>query len=219
MVGNKHVFWQALVFTIIIFVIGLIFGFFIESYLAGQIEYSLAKSEINLLDEQVRIRAIGGFDIDCDKSKRGLFEFADRIYSEALKLEEQSSSSQFDKETFDLLHKRYDLLRTMLWVESNEIKELCGDNFHTLTYLYESETTNTGVRAKQLYFSRLLAEIKDEHPEDILLIPIAIDTGLSSLEMIIENYEITDFPVVVINGEIKVSEVVTKSEFEKIVFE
>ena len=34
--GSKSVFWQALVFTVVIFAIGLLFGFYLESLRAGK---------------------------------------------------------------------------------------------------------------------------------------------------------------------------------------
>ena len=49
---SKHVFWQALVFTVIIFAMGLILGFYLESSRTNEVELRLLGSEVNLLDEQ-----------------------------------------------------------------------------------------------------------------------------------------------------------------------
>jgi len=66
MVNSKYAFWQALVFTILIFVLGIFSGFFLENSRADSIEVNLMNSEINLLDEQLRTRITDDLDIECD---------------------------------------------------------------------------------------------------------------------------------------------------------
>ena len=137
MVNSKHAFWQALVFAIILFGIGLILGFFLESYRADKVQFNLIDSEINILDDQLRNKIIGDFDIDCDIAVQSNFDFADKIYSEALKLEKYDSASKTSDGSFFILHRRYDLLRVLLWTESIELRERCNEDFHTVVYLYD----------------------------------------------------------------------------------
>ena len=54
MVNSKHAFWQALIFTIIIFIIGLIFGYFVENSRSNGAQVTLMQSEASFLDEQIR---------------------------------------------------------------------------------------------------------------------------------------------------------------------
>src|SRR3989338_8184405 len=110
MVNTKHAFWQALIFTIIIFSIGLIMGYFLENSRADKIELSLLNSEISILDQQIRNRGITQFDIGCEEAKESTFSFANKIYDEAVQLEKYDSQAKF-VQTTKILHKRYDLLR------------------------------------------------------------------------------------------------------------
>ncbi len=215
---NKHVFWQALVVSVIIFMIGFALGFFLENYRANSVENRLILSEANLLDEQIRIDAIEKFGVSCSQAKEGLFNFADRIYNEALNLESYGEASQL-KGTFFVLHKKYDLLRTLLWMEALDLKKHCGENFHTVVYLYFYDEDNAKLKAKQLFFSRLLREIKDNNPDDILLIPIAVNTELSSLDLIVQKYGIENFPVILIDENIVLDDVISVENLEKIIFE
>ena len=172
MVGPKNAFWQALVFSIMIFIIGFILGLFLEIGRTEQININLINSEINLLDEQLRNKLLEDIEIDCKLAKKSAFEFADRIYEEAQKLEEYDAASTFT-DTLKVLHRRYDLLRLILWTESIKIKEKCGSDFHTIIYFFEYDIQNIEKRAKQTSLSRLLIDIKEENPDEILLIPIA----------------------------------------------
>lgn len=216
--GSKHVFWQALIFTIIIFGIGLIFGYYLESSRLGRVELNLLGSEISLLDEQMRGRIVGEYNLSCDLAKASTFTFADKIYDDAAKLEEYEASSKFTTETLREIHKRYDLLRTMLWEESIGLKSRCQD-FHTVVYFFNYASDDIDLRAKQEFFSRLLVDVKNNHPDEILLIPIAANLDLASVELAIENYNISETPAILIDENKVVSDIVTLDEMENFIFQ
>ncbi len=214
MASNKHAFWQALVITIIIFAIGFIFGFFLEVFRGDKMESVLLNSEINLLDEQLRANTEDYFKITCNETKEGLFNFADKIYYEAKKLEKYENSEKFS-ETLFLIHKRYDLLRMMLWVESIKAKQNCMSDFHTVVYLYEYDTEDIDKKSKQEFFSRLLFDLKSKNPGKVLLIPIAVDTGLDSVNLTTRSYNISNYPAIVIDEKKVINEVIKFDDFEK----
>lgn len=218
MVNSKNAFWQAFIFSIIVFGIGLILGFFLEVRQSDNIFLQLVDSEINILDENLRTRIISDFDVGCDLAKQNLFSFAGNIYEEALELEEADTSGRLTDLT--VLHKRYDLLRTLLWLESRELKERCSNDFKTLVYLYEYNSEDVDVSSKQNFYSQLLFDLKTEFSEEVLLIPIAIDTGLSSVELIINTEELgeNNFPLIILDDGTIVREIITLDELKKLVF-
>jgi len=57
----------------------------------------------------------------------------------------------------------------------------------------------------------LLLEIKNENPE-VVLIPIAYDSNLISLNSLVSSYNITSFPSVIINEKTVFSEISSKEE-------
>ena len=217
---SKHAFWQAFVFTIIVFGTGLILGFFLESYRADKVQYILIDSEINILDNQLRERITSDFNLSCSSAIDSVFDFADQIFFEADKLERYDSASKFSDNLF-VLHKRYDLLRTLLWLEAIDLKANCGKeaDFHTVVYLYLYKSEDVDIDSKQLFYSRLLFDMKQKYPDKVLLIPIAVNTGLSSVELIVENYNLGEFPYVIVDEEKIVNEILTFDELENIVFE
>ena len=216
-IGDKSVFWQALIFTIIIFGIGLLLGYYLELSRANTIELNLLSSEINLLDEQMRGRIVEGSNLSCAIAKGSTFAFADKIYEEAIKLEKYDSSSKFNREMMIVLHKRYDLLRTMLWDESMKLKKKCPD-FHTVVYFFDYATEDIELEGRQSFFSNLLLDTKNNNPSKILLIPISTNLELASVEVVIENYGIESTPSVLIDEKRIVDEIVTLEEMEALIF-
>ena len=215
---SKNVFLQALIVTVIVFIIGLVLGFTLESNRVDKTELALLESEINLLDEQIRTLNIKIFNISCNQATRSTFDFADKIYQEALQLEKYDVASKFANE-LKIIHKRYDLLRMLLWTRSIEIKKECSQEFHTTVYLFEYGTEDINQKARQSSVSRLLLDLKNKHGNKILLIPIAANLELESVNLVLEKYDISTLPAIIVDEDKVVKESVTFQELEDIVFE
>lgn len=218
MVGSKRAFWQAFIFTAIIFGIGLMIGFFFEVSRANSAENVVSDAEISLLDEQLRNRAATELNLSCDAAVESMFQFADSIYNDASALEQQDASTQFSNR-FASLHRRYDLLRTILWIEGISLKNRCGNSFHTVVYLYTYKPREVEARAQQSFYSRLLLDLKYAHPEEILLIPIATNTNLGSVDLILQRYNISHMPAIIVDENVSITNIATLEELERIVFQ
>ncbi len=216
-INSKHAFWQAFVFTVVIFLLGMLLGVFLESFRADSVQVSVLNSEVSLLDQQLRTVVSEGFSVGCDLAVNNTFDFADRVYVEALILEDYESSAKFTNVLIPL-HKRYDLLRTMLWTESVKLRDRCSRSFHTVVYLYDFGTDDIELKSKQLFFSRLLEDLKNNHPDEMLLIPIAANLDLDSVNLIKSEYGVEELPVVIIDEERIVSDIISLRELETIVF-
>ncbi|MBX4196360.1 hypothetical protein KW805_02115 [Candidatus Pacearchaeota archaeon] len=210
--SSKHAFWQALVFTLIVFGLGIVLGYFLESSRADNVQMNLLHSEVDLLDEQLRSIARQDFNVSCAVSVHATFQFADRVYGEAAQLEEYDTASKFSDVLY-LIHKRYDLLRMMLWTESVELKKQCPQ-FHTVVYMYAYKTNDLNVKAEQMSLSHVLQDLKQQHP-DVLLIPIAGDLQLNSVDLVLQSYTIHELPVIIIDEKQVVSQISSSSELEK----
>ena len=82
-----------------------------------------------------------------------------------------------------------------------------------ISFLMQSEVVLT---PKQLFFSRLLEDLKNKHSEEVLLIPIAVNLELDSVELAISKYQINNLPAVIIDEEKVVDEVISFEDFEKV---
>jgi hypothetical protein len=213
---SKHAFWQALVFTIIVFSLGMILGFFLELKQSDKFYTSLVDSELNILDEQLRQRIIFDSNVSCPLAKESLFSFADKIYEDALNLEEVDGTGRITD--LGVLHKRYDLLRTLLLIEAEKLKERCKGDFNIISYLYLYNIEDIEISSKQNYFSRQLFDLKSEYPLDIILIPIAVDTGVASVDLLVKSRGINKYPVIMVNNEKFVTEFSTLEELEELIF-
>lgn len=213
--SQKHVFWQALIVTILIFGLGVFIGVVLENWRTGKINSLYEKSELDLLDIklQTEIYSLGSFN--CDKAVKENVDFADRIFEEAKILGRYEKSNRLTQENLAIQHKKYDLLRTTLLLNSIKIKEKCSNSYYEVVYFYELNDISYDTKAKQNVFSKLLIELKENKGGKVLLIPIAGDNDISAVKILLEKYKINEkeLPVILIDRKTKITDVQTIDEF------
>ena len=219
MVNSKNAFWQALVVTIFVFVAGLVLGFHIELSNVDKSDSLIRSSEVDFLDQQIKFSILNsGINFNCENSKKDIFDFADQVYVDAVKFEEEDAQSKFTEEQRGILHKRYDLLRINLWIESLKLRENCNGSFHTILYFFDYSSPDVDIRSEQRIMSLVLLDLKYRYPNDILLLPIAANMDLDSIDMIKENYNVSRSPTLIIDESLVIDSLITADELEKKVF-
>jgi len=177
---------------------GLFLGMLIETGNSEKVSQFYLQSEINLVDGLAITLLSENFEFDCDTISQQNIDFANRVYEEAVILEEYEASGTLT-ESMAFLHKKYDLLRTLLWMSNQDSLERC-DNYDLIVYLYDYNSEEIRIKAQQNVWSKILLEIKREN-DNLLLLPIAADQNITSLNLLMEEYEIKSLPAVIINND------------------
>ena len=170
----------------------------VETNNSNKISNLYLQSEISFADTVASSGLIENSDFDCNIIKQNNIDFANRIYAEAKLLEEYEASGKLT-EGMKLLHKKYDLLRTLVWTSNQKSLERCN-NYNLIVYLYEYESEDIAKKATQNVWSKILLDAKKQN-DNILLLPIAADQNLTSLDLLINEYGVTELPAIVINNE------------------
>jgi hypothetical protein len=214
--SQKHVFWQAFFVTLLIFAVGVFFGILLENSRTGKVDELYQKSEIDLLDIKLQTEIYFSGDFNCGAAIRENFNFAERIFSEASLMERFESASNL-KEDLRLRHKKYDILRANLFLNSVKIKEKCNSSYSNVVYIYKYNNQTLDTKARQNVFSKLLKELKDRKGNQILLIPMAGDNDVVSIDLILDKFNVAkeELPVILIDEKIKITELETIEELEK----
>lgn len=189
-----RVFWEALIVSLLILALGFVLGTLLEDARNNKAAVVYLNSETNLLDAQV-FGSLLNERFDCKTAIEKNIKFGDEIYQDSLKLGEYEDSSQLT-ELLDYQHRKYDLLRTIFWFNSIKIKDECGRSFHTVVYLYDYQSEDLAEQSKQEVFSRFLSDIKQELGNEIVLIPIAKNMNISSLDLMLEKFSVTQTAIV-----------------------
>ena len=158
--SKKHVFWEAFIITIVIFLAGIFLGMLVETNNSNKISNLYLQSEISFADTVASSGLIENSDFDCNIIKQNNIDFANRIYAEAKLLEEYEASGKLT-EGMKLLHKKYDLLRTLVWTSNQKSLERCN-NYNLIVYLYEYESEDIAKKATQNVWSKIILDVKTQ---------------------------------------------------------
>lgn len=210
----KHVFWEALLVTILVFVLGIFLGIAFEKRNISIVEDYYSKSEVSMMDMFVIQNLIETGNYHCDDLISATMNFADKIYEEAILLDTYESSNILT-ERMIYSHKKYDLLRSFVWINSLRISEECPEEFTPVIYLYEYNTEDVHKKAEQNVWSKILLEVKEEYGSKIILIPVAVDNNLSSIDVIVSQFGVEKFPAVVIGKDTIITELTSANEIKQ----
>lgn len=182
----------------------------IEGNRANEMNSYYTQSEVALIDILSLNKLVNLGNVSCSVLEQSNKDLLDRVYDDARLLTQYEESGKLTNNLKDL-HKKYDVLRTYLWINSVDLKKKCPSKISTIVYLYNYEETDLTKKAEQNVWSKLLLEIKNENPE-VVLIPIAYDSNLISLNSLVSSYNITSFPSVIVNEKTVFSEISSKEE-------
>lgn len=193
---KKYIFIETFLVALFIFSFGILMGIFIENARTAQIDKSFASLEVGMLDAQLVSNLIK--NADCQTAVKENINFADRVYWEARVLEKYEESNEIT-EALKQVHMKYDILRASIWENSINIKERCNAAYHDVVYLYEYENPSVSKRVEQNAVSNALIGLKDREGDNILLISIAADIDVASVQILMNRYNVTELPTVIID--------------------
>ena len=70
----------------------------------------------------------------------------------------------------------------------------------------------------QSVWSKILVDLKNQEGDNIILIPIAVDSEISSLNLITHNFNITNYPVLIIDEKHLIYDYVRKFCQDKLLY-
>jgi hypothetical protein len=171
-------------------------------------------SEIDLLDQITQKDAMSILNLDCNSLVSENIKFGDRIFNQALQIQKYEDANRITGEIV-VQHKKFDLLRAIFWINSIKIKQQCNSSYHNVIYFYKYNDPSLEQDSRQKFFSNLLVELKQKQGGNIMLIPIAADNNISSIDLFVKKYNITELPTILIDEKAKITNVENINDIEK----
>jgi hypothetical protein len=200
---DKKVFWEAFVIAVFIFASGVFLGYLLEQSRTENILSLYQQSELDLVDYKVLNNMLDIDVIECRVLQESFIKFTERVYNEARTLEKYEGSNQLS-DAIKLQHKKYDLLRAYLFIDFMKLRDKCSSNLSIYVYFYNYDTQDLGEKAEQDIFSNKLWEIKNSRGSDIILLPMAVNLNISSINAIMAMNKIEKIPAIIIDNKIRV---------------
>lgn len=211
---NKFIFLEAFLITIFIFVIGILIGISIENKNNYNSQIFYMNSEADLMDSYIWTSLISE-EKNCGVVNEETINFANKVYEKSLLLEEYDKFALL-MDDLTMLNKRYTLMKTFLW-KSNLDNYYCLNSTKIIVYLYNYNTDDLTIEAEQNVWSRLLMQLKEED-KSLILLPIAANLNVSSLDFLLKEMNIEKIPAVIINNKEIVYDLERKDDLKNIIY-
>ncbi len=199
----RNVFLKSAIITAIIFFIGIYLGTWLDSNRLQEIKTSLSQNEVDLDDirlQSIIFQSSLGSKTFCNAAFKSNLDLNGKAYDQWVKIEEYEKSNRFDTSSLTLEKIRYNLLQLQFWVNSINIKNECNTNYSNVVYFHlGEEPISDSVRIEQSTLWTMLQEIKTQCGDKIMLIPLQTDLNIGSINLVLENYNVTQMPAVLIN--------------------
>lgn len=212
--NQKFIFLYALILTLVVFNLGVFMGYMLEASRTNKINRMYIEAEMEVLDQRIQNDASAVVNFSCGDLVQENINFGDKIFNEALQIKRYEDANRINEDII-FQHKRFDLLRTLFWVNSIKIKKKCNSVFHTIVYIYKYNNPSVAQISEQKFFSNLLSELKEKWGHNIMLIPIAGDNDLISLDLLMKEYGVAELPTILIDEKFKITEVNNIEDIEK----
>ena len=160
-------------------------------------------------------QSMSALNLSCSTLVSENINFGDEIFTEALQIQKYEDANRISSDIVSQ-HKRFDLLRTMFWMNSVKIKQDCNSNYHNIVYFYQYNSPSINQKSKQSFFSDLLQQVKEKEGDNVMLIPIAGDNNISSVTLLEKQYNITEFPTILIDEKTKLTDVKNADEIDNL---
>ncbi len=191
---SKRKYVAVYIITTLIFLVGVSIGWQVNNYLMSDVRGGVDELRAQLIGFDLRNKIIGQ---NCDVSIESILRNKYRIGNEVTELEERLGKKDRDV----LLQKElYQLTELNTWIVLKDRKERCGEDLDLIFFFYSNEEENNldKVSEDQGY---ILDDLWINDPS-IVVFSFDVNTENPALESLIEIYNITIAPSIVINEEV-----------------
>lgn len=207
---------QAGVLSLFVLFIGIVVGIWIDNTRLGNIRSSLSEADINSYDARLLNSYLQRFGKEyCDIALEQNLAYNDKIYEEGRKIEDKINANIFTPE-IEQEWRRYTLLQTQFWLNSVELKEKCGFDYHTVVHLFRQRNATNAEEINNKVQSSILLDLKEICGSNMMLIPVTADTNLIVVDAIAKQFSVSEYPAVIIDESFVFQGVTTKDKLNEL---
>ncbi len=193
---TKRLYLVAGIITLVIFLLGIILGIFIEGERVVYIEDKNREQKINFDSLQLQYLYLStlGEKEDCLAFSAILKNYIEDTEKVRFRLEGYLKKSSVHTEEFELLKRSYVISQLNYWILSRKTKDLCDTDFVTVLYFYSNDCRDC---ENQGYILEYLKKVFS----DKLLI-FSLDAGFGEepiISVLTNRYNITETPTIILN--------------------
>ncbi|NOQ55963.1 MAG: hypothetical protein GQ477_04120 [Nanohaloarchaea archaeon] len=222
----RHIFITSLIAAIVIFTSGIMIGWVLDNYRTDEVLNIIKNNELNSESyniEQIFLENIG--DTDCEILTPRIKMISEELGDTGRELQRYGSASDFKKDEFDYLKRRYFLMEIKFYNLIYNYQKSCKDEYTPILYFYKIDDSTSEMQGY------ILDEFVKKYNEDTVfengdkkhgkLVVLSIDGEYDKdpiIDTILNAYDLDkdNLPAIIINFDIIREGFVGKDELETI---
>jgi len=210
---RQNVFIKTFFITFVVFVIGLVLGLFIERYFQSDMTSRITSIESSVQEIDLEILYFQSLNdsSSCFVLNQIVRDTNNNLDSLAEQLGGYSEKNIiFTQNEIKDLKTKYTFLLIKDWILQGKIRKNCGMNSVSVLYFYDTKNCDDCIIQ-----GNILSLLKNSFKEKLMVFPLDKNINLAMLRILLNKYNITNIPSVVINDEVY-SGIVSEDNLKKI---
>lgn len=196
---KRKVFLISLLLTLLVFLIGIIANYILDSFRYSEIEKEIENYEIDTTAYYLEREFVGAIGQDkCAVMTKRFFDLKEEVHDVGQALTKYKHRTFFAKVDFDYLKRHYFLLELKFYVLINKLNEECDSNYANLLFFYEIDDEDS---ITQGY---VLDDLSQSYTDNVVVLSVDKDYEDEPLvRLVVNKFNVTTAPVTILNSNIR----------------
>ncbi len=177
--------------AVVIFVVGFTAGYIFENITVSYTQQEVKIMRLALENMQIEEMFVASESVDCNLIFATLGSISYNIYE----MNNRLKSTSPETEEFLSTKREADLLSLKAWIFAKKISEKCTDGILPVLLVYSTDCQECGRQ------EAIIQDLKEEH-EGIVSYSIDRDTSEPAIKLVINSYNITDVPAMIVGSNV-----------------
>lgn len=211
---QKYRYITAAILTFTVFALGMLFSNYMDDRRYQGLENQVRQDNVQIESQQLQLNYLQSSEVNsCGALQAGLEDIIKGYNSRLAKVQQYQENSLFKEKQFKTTKRKYIISGIRYWMYTEQLKDKCGYNASTTLFFTEnmfgdSDCQNCKSQGHELTL------LKRKYDGELLVFTIPTDLDDGIVNMIEQQYNITETPSLVINAEQKLEGFQTRNEIQ-----
>jgi hypothetical protein len=197
---QKYRYVLAAVLTLTVFVMGMLFSNLMDTQRYQQLQNEMQENNVEMESRQLQLSYLKSPGVEsCAALEAGLSDIVEGYNSRLEKVQQYQENSFFRKEQFRTIKRKYIISGVRYWMYAQELRDKCDYNATNVLFFTENLFSDENCQECRSVGSEL-SILKKRYGGDFLLFTIPTELDDGSVNVLEQQFNVTETPTIVANG-------------------